>query len=163
MLDKRPAGYFENGEGSPRDALLILRLMIRDLSDYFSDFRLRLNVLTEEHNSIRVSEHLRELTELGYKMDRLVRELLDSAAIETGNLVLKEESFAPGTFLSGQISKILRQLRGPRIQPEIPPPSIDRHRRPRSLCHSEQQLIGRGDFPFPQRGDRLSAAFTKGF
>lgn len=149
ILDKRPAGYLESGKGSPRDSLFILRLMSRDLGDSFYSFRPRFNVFTEKHDLSRIRESPRELTDPGYKMDRLVRVLLDTAAIKAKDFVLKEESFALGTFLSRQISKILRRVRGPRIQPEIPPPSIVCHRRYRSLFHSEQQFIERGNFLFP--------------
>ena len=109
ILDKRPAGDLEIGEGSPRDSLLILRLMSRDLGDSFYSFRLRFNVFTEKHDLSRIRESPRELTDPGYKMDRLVRSLLESVATKTKNFVIKEESIALATFISRQRTKMLRR------------------------------------------------------
>ena len=120
ILDDRPAGDSENGMDNPRDTSLFLRLVSRDLGESFADFRRRFDDLTEEPNLIRLRENLGELTESVYRMDRLVRDLADTADIESGNLTLKEESFDLAALLSGQISKRLRRLRGYRIQPEIP-------------------------------------------
>ncbi len=99
---------------------LFMHLVSHDLGEPFADFRRRFEELIEESNLYRLRENLGELSESLYRIDRLVHDLVDTASMESGGVVLKEEAVDLASILSDQISKRLRRLRGFRIQPEMP-------------------------------------------
>jgi K+-sensing histidine kinase KdpD len=99
---------------------LFMHLVSQDLGEPFADFRRRFEELAEEKNLYRLRENLGELSESLYRMDRLVHDLVDTASMESGGVVLEEETVDLASILSEQISRRLRRLRGFRIQPEIP-------------------------------------------
>ncbi len=107
-------------EANARKDSLFLRLVSRDLGEPFAEFRNRFQELTNETNLLALRESLSELSETVYRLDRLVRDLVDTAAIESGELTEKEEAVDLAALLSEQISKRLRRLRGYRFQPELP-------------------------------------------
>tara|TARA_B100000315_G_scaffold258025_1_gene308808 strand:- start:2128 stop:2838 length:711 start_codon:yes stop_codon:yes gene_type:complete len=107
-------------EQNARKDSLFLRLVSRDLGEPFAEFRSRFQDLTNETNLFVLRESLAELSEPVYRLDRLIRDLVDTAAIESGELIDKAETVDLAALLSEQISKRLRRLHGYRFQPEIP-------------------------------------------
>ncbi len=100
---------------------LFLHLVSRDLGEPFTAFRNKFNDLTEEANPWALRENLRELSESVNRLDRVVHDLVDTAAIESGSVQLKSEPVDLASIVSGRISRRLRRMRGYRFQPEIPP------------------------------------------
>ena len=107
--------------GSDRVTTLFLHLVIRDLGEPFTAFRNKFKDLAEESNPWVLRENLAELTDSVFRLDRVVRDLVDTAAIEAGSIRLKTEPVDLASVLSDRISRRLRRMRGYRFQPEIPP------------------------------------------
>ncbi len=107
--------------GGDRVTTLFLHLVIRDLGDPFTAFRNKFKDLTEESNPWVLRENLAELTDSVFRLDRVVRDLVDTAAIEAGSIRLKTEPVDLASVLSDRISRRLRRMRGYRFQPEMPP------------------------------------------
>ncbi len=107
--------------GGDRVTGLFLHLVSRDLGEPFTAFREKFSALTEEANPWALRENLAELSESVYRLDRVVRDLVDTAALESGSVQLISEPVDLASILSYRISRRLRRMRGYRFQPEIPP------------------------------------------
>lgn len=124
-MDTQPDRPQGKPETNPPHTSLILRLASRDLGRPFAEFRNHFEDLTEETDLYRLREKLNELSESVFRLDRLVRDFVDTTTIESGNMQLNDETFDLAGLFSEQISKRLRRLRGYRIQPEIPSSALN--------------------------------------
>jgi signal transduction histidine kinase len=106
---------------SDRVTGLFLHLVSRDLGEPFTAFRNKFDALMEEANPWALRENLKEMSGSVHRLDRVVRDLVDTAAIEGGSVRLKSEPVDLASILSGRISRRLRRMRGYRFQPEMPP------------------------------------------
>jgi len=116
--------HFLRAEESSRLKTLFLRLVSRELGGPFEALRRRVVEMGEEPDLWKLREGLAELAETVYRLDRLVRSLIDTAAIESGVVQLREGAVDLASLISDRIGKRLRRLRGYRIQPEVPAGSL---------------------------------------
>lgn len=108
-------------EKSGQSTKLFLSLVSHDLGAPFTAFRNKFfENLVDESNPWKLRENIVELSETVYRLDRVVRDLVDTAAIEDGSIQLKSESVDLASVISDRISRRLRRLRGYRFQPDIP-------------------------------------------
>ena len=108
-------------EESRQTTKLFLHLVSHDLGVPFTAFRNKFfENLVDESNPWKLRENIMALSETVYRLDRVVRDLVDTAAIEDGSIRLKSESVDLTSVISDRISRRLRRLRGYRFQPDIP-------------------------------------------
>ncbi|MEE9276061.1 MAG: protoglobin domain-containing protein [bacterium] len=119
-LPERGAERAREAEEGSRLKTLFLALLSRELGAPSAFLRSKVEEMAQEADPWRLRELAGEMVESVYRIDRLARDVADTAALESRALDLQDETVDLSSLVSGRISKRIRRLRKFRFQPEVP-------------------------------------------
>lgn len=163
---------------------LLLRLISHELLKPSTRLREQIEEIGREADPWTMREKVGEVLESTFRLDRLIRDVVDASDMETGSIELNEESVNLSSLISGRLSKRFRRKRNFRFLPEMPTKEISLTGDPQRLSILVDDLLdaavnltpeggiilirlalnnGNMELAMTNRGARLPAAQTSSF
>lgn len=114
-------GIVENQNSSQK---LLLRLIGHELRKPSSRLREQIEEIGEEADPWTMREKVGEVLESTFYLDRLIQDVADTSAMETGSVELRKEPVNLPSLISECLSKRFQRKRNFRFLPEIPAKEI---------------------------------------
>ena len=103
---------------------LLLRLISHELLKPSSRLREQVKEISQEADPWTMREKMGEVLESTFRLDRLIQDVVDASAMETGSIELNEESVNLPSLISERLSKRFRRKQNFRFLPEMPAKEI---------------------------------------